>query len=332
MALGGAQRSRLARVKLRALVRDRFGERQWVDEDVGGLAAVHDGHDGFVLVEDGTTGLGHALVWADKVGLDGDLHLVADRDAGVAARRATFVSRPVHVWRVEGTSLVAAEPEAQLPLVPPAEAAMAAAEPLRAQGATVVAEHGVVMAEVLGLEIGRVVPDSTAQGGWVLEVGVGKNDRAASVLMEAVRPKEAALLDVVELVHTHRRPDASPHLLNRLARPRWLRDTLLADPGAVGATSLVAVEAARPRLNLVDAAPALALGVRPDGTAVVVACSVGVDLEALPSAADARDRLAPDAELVLVTPARDQYPTLRRLAELLLPPARLVAHEGDWPK
>jgi hypothetical protein len=187
-----------------------------------------------------------------------------------------------------------------------------------------------VLAELDGLEVGRVV--RAEDGRWSLEVGVGKHDREASVLMGALRSPDEAIRNVVAVVAAHRTATARPHLLNRLARPRWLRAKVLAGPAVVGAVSLAPLEPPTPRANLVDPAPALAAGVRPDGSPIVVACLVGVDLEAVPTAADARDRVAPDAELVLVGPARDQYPPLHRLVELLERPGRLVAVEGDWPR
>jgi hypothetical protein len=57
---------------------------------------------------------------------------------------------------------------------------------------------------------------------------------------------------------------------------------------------------------------------------VVVACSVGVDLDVVPSAADARDALAPDARLLVVLPERDALPVTRRLAGSLVEPAEVV--------
>lgn len=337
-ALGDDQRHRLARAKLRALARARFGDLDWAEVDLGGLVGLHAGDVGIVQLGTAAWGLGRAIVWADRTLPRGELHVVAEDDAdvggaaGVVARRAELFSVGVHAWRVEGGALEPATPSAHLPLLPPPEDALAAAEPLRVLGADLVVEHGVVMAEVLGLEVGRVVPDESAATGWSLEVGVGKNDREASVLMGALRTPEDALRNVVAVVGAQRRPDVSPHLLNRLSRPRWLRATVLERPELVGAGRLGPLEPPVPRLNLVDPAPALALGVSPEGRAMVVACMVGVDLEAVPAAADARARHAPGADLVIAAPARDLYPALRRLVDLLVEPARLVAVEGDWPR
>ena len=85
-----------------------------------------------------------------------------------------------------------------------------------------------------------------------------------------------------------------------------------------------------PRESLIDTTPALASGRRIDGGAVVVACAVGVDPEAIPTAADARHRFDPEAELVYVCPSRDQYRAVRELAQALRQPARMVTLEGEW--
>jgi hypothetical protein len=66
------------------------------------------------------------------------------------------------------------------------------------------------------------------------------------------------------------------------------------------------------------------------GLEVVVACSVGIHLDLVPAAADARLALAPEARLVLVVPERDAHPVTRALAERLQHPAHLVALPGDW--
>ena len=99
----------------------------------------------------------------------------------------------------------------------------------------------------------------------------------------------------------------------------------------MGAADLRPVEPPIARADLVEAMPAVAVGRRLDGAPLVVACSVGVDLNLVPLAADVRARDLPDADLLLVTPARDQYPSSRALAARLRRPAELVVHDGPWP-
>jgi hypothetical protein len=111
----------------------------------------------------------------------------------------------------------------------------------------------------------------------------------------------------------------------RLAPERWLRDVVVARPELVGAEALERHEGPRPRPGVKDMWPAVAVG-----TGVVVACSVGIDLDLVPYAADARLAVDPDARLVLVVPERDAHPVTRALAERLRRPAEIVALPGDW--
>lgn len=329
-ALEETQRARLNRVKVRALARQALGERQWTDAPLADGAAVHDRTNAVVLLAESSdgdlgAGLGPALAWATKAGLSGELHvLVEGPGAGVVARRAAYFDRAPVVWQVRGAEISLAPPEPFPSPVEPSGADLAAIEPLRAAGADLVIEHGVVMAEILGLEVGRVVNGT-------LELGVGKHDRAAAAVMEVVHSPGDMREAIVTTVRRYRHPGALPHLLNRLARQRWLRATVVAEPDRIGASALVPVEPPSARPNLVTPAPAIARGTDRDGNPLIVACSVGVDLDLVPVAADARGRDLPDAELVLVSPARDQYPAVRGLAARLRAPARMVALEGDWP-
>jgi hypothetical protein len=69
----------------------------------------------------------------------------------------------------------------------------------------------------------------------------------------------------------------------------------------------------------------VAVGVDDDGGAVVVACSVGIDLDLVPFAADARGAVGlDDARLLLAVPERDDHPVTRALATRLRQPAEVV--------
>ena len=67
-----------------------------------------------------------------------------------------------------------------------------------------------------------------------------------------------------------------------------------------------------------------------DGGPVVVACSVGVDLDAVVQAADARLAIDPDATLLLALPERDVLPVTGALVADLRRPARVAPVAGDW--
>ena len=128
----------------------------------------------------------------------------------------------------------------------------------------------------------------------------------------------------------HRRIDAPLHPFNRLARERLLRWQLVNEPSMIGAVALDPVPPPVPRLNLKDPVPCVAAGRDESGASVVAVCSVGVDLDLIPFAADAR--LAVEAggdmtaRLVVVTPVRDRVPVTEQLAGLLRRPCELATH------
>ena len=94
----------------------------------------------------------------------------------------------------------------------------------------------------------------------------------------------------------------------------------------MGETALEAAEGPVPRPNLKDAWPAVATG-----EGVVVVCSVGIDLDLVPFAADARLAHGRDgARLVLVLPARDDHRVTRELNGLLRQPADIVTVPDGW--
>jgi hypothetical protein len=103
---------------------------------------------------------------------------------------------------------------------------------------------------------------------------------------------------------------------------RW---TLRNDPQRIGVGQLAPAASPRPRVGLRERDIACAIG-----DDVVVVCSVGVDLDVVPAAAEARLALAPDARLLLVVPERDDHPVTRVLAKRLNQAAEVVAVSGDW--
>jgi hypothetical protein len=269
-------------------------------------------------------------VWARRRGVD-ELHVLVDDGGrpGVVARRATAFAAPPAVWALDGTTPVAAEPDPVAPPLVPAPTTEEFALLLGEAGVDVVVERGEVTGEILGLEVARVVvaPDGAAS----LEVGVGRHDREAFALLHDELTTGEALARVIADVRAHRRPGAAPHPVNRLVRDRWLREQVLHDPARVGAARLQRVESPERREGLHRTGVAVAAGEAPDGAPVVVACSVGVDPELVPVAADARLHHAPDAHLVLVVPPRDLLPVTSALAAALARPAEIVPVEGDWP-
>jgi hypothetical protein len=278
-----------------------------------------------VLVEESPQrALGGVLAWGRKQGV-ASLHLVveAPEAGGILARRAAAFEDPPSVWVVDGTSLapaVAAPPMVQPPLA--AEDAEVAELIVRA-GAEPVVEHGVLRGEVLGLEVCRVV-------GGRLQVGVGKHDREMHLLMHSDRPPLEALTRAVAAVREVRNPDALPHELRRLAAERWLRSVVVRHPDLVGCDRLEPVAPPLPQPDLRLPTPAPAAGEDVEGRPVLVVCSTGIDLDLVPSAADAWLSDHREPRLVLVVPRPDDHPLTRALAAALRRPAEVVTVADDW--
>lgn len=319
-------------VKLSALVSERWGIDVATSRFGTGAAGIDAGR-AFVLIDDGdgpgrAHGLGAALAWARKAGA-AELHVVDDGDdAGSRARQAEQFRTPIDVWRSEGRDLVAVEatqPDAGQG--PPDAPDLVAA--LEAAGLDVVVEGDRLSGEFRGLEIVRIVR-ALDDGEPILEVGVGRFDRELTAMMHGDIPDASAVGRVIEQLERIRRPQGPPnHPLGQLVPERWLRWVLVRDPGLVGCDALFAAPTPEPRDRLRRRGVAAATGTR-RSRPVVVACSVGVDLEAVVDAADARAALDPAADLLVVVPERDALPTTVALAADLVGPAEVVTVPDDW--
>lgn len=280
---------------------------------------------GWVLVEERPeTALGGALIWATRTHIE-QLHVLAEGEeaAGVLARRAAAFRCPPQVWTIAGRTVTRAVAAPALADEAPNDTDLGFAAMFAAAGAEAVIEHGVLVAEVLGLEVARVVDGR-------LDVGVGKHDREAQRLVHGDRPPEESLRAAVAAVREVRRVGAAVHEMNRLAQERWLRSVVMANPQLVGAASLTPLPEPVSRQGLRMAAPAPAAGIDLNGRPVVVVCSTGIDVDLVPTAADARLAHDPTARLVIVVPEADDHPVTRALAGALVDPAEVVTISGDW--
>jgi len=331
-------------------VRDGWGDEALAEATPGGFpggATLRSHPIGWVLAEDRPErSLGGALAWAGHAGVE-ELRLLASSATGDLARRAAEFARPPKVWEIEGPAVrraqaAALEPDAAVP-----DAALPLLDVVQAAGARPVGEHGVLTAEVLGLEVARVgVEGSNA---W-LEVGVGKHDREGQRLLHGDRSPLEALVAAVAEVRRLRVADATSHPANLLSPERWLRAVVLERPAVAGAGVLVPIASTVVRRDLRSRAPAPALGLGEDGAPVVVVCSVGIDPDLVPVAADVRAAAraglvapAPWIEhpwagypgggrpgLVLVVPEGDDHAVTRELAAALVEPAAVRTVPGDW--
>ncbi|MEO6987678.1 MAG: hypothetical protein ABI239_03430 [Aquihabitans sp.] len=247
--------------------------------------------------------------------------------AGVMARRAEQFRDDVHVWTLVDGALQPVPPAPTAQDRAPAPEAEVCRSILVDGGLEVVVEGGNLTGEILGLEVARVVVDDA---GAHVEAGVGRFDREAGDLIRGDMPAAASVERVAELVRPMRRPGAERHPLNQMVPERWLRAILIARPELVGAASLRPVGSARPRKNLLEDGVATAVGTGLDGAPVVMVCSTGVYLDAVPSAADDHQTHGPDARLVMVVPERDDVPVTQALVERMRHPAEVVTVPDDW--
>jgi len=325
VALSSEQKAGLWRAKLRSLARNHFGREQGTDHSAPWGAALEHGGVWTILIEASPERtFGQALVLAarnDATSVD----LLVSVDTASVARRAALFDPSPEVWRVNGTELSRAEAS----VVAPTEAA--ALEPrvaalLTVAEVDVIVEHGVTIGECRGLEVARVTGAGPDQR---LSVGVGAYDQGAFEVMHPDLTPTESLAEVVAQVLAYRRRGGEPHPINRLARERWIRSDLLADPSALGLTSLAVVEPATPRDGIKDVAIASAIGEATGGERVLVACSVGIDLDAVPAAADLAQRHEAD-RILIVLPDRDRHRVVQAIAARSRRPIEFVKAPEPW--
>jgi hypothetical protein len=289
-----------------------------------GVIATVDRRAWIVSMSDDLAVLGGVLVWIDRHGL-AEVDLIVDHHAGEHARRAGVLAPECRVWEVVGSEVRSAVP-APIPAALDRPEDFAPLESVLSEaGVELVCENGVLRAEVAGLEVARIVrgPD-----GPVLEAGVGRFDREAGALLHAGRSPMKAVAETVAQVRPHRIRGAVSHPVNRLARERWLRAEVVADPGSVEISMPALVEPIPPRTTLLEAVPAAVLGHDGDRRILVV-CSVGADLGLVPAIADLVLAHRPDAVRIVV-PERDRLAHLERLVERLPVATEILTVSVPW--
>lgn len=326
-------RDALLQAKCKGLVRSRWGDvadRAVPSVLPGGAALAVDGTVWFLAEDEPSRSLGAALAWASRHGAAGaPLNVMTTGAAGVLARRASRFDRPVSIWPIEGATLAEAPAEPE-PLAPEL-AADPALEPMRLlferAGADVVVEHGVLRAEVRGLEVARAEIDDE---GPVLAVGVGKHDRGAQREIHGRNQGLDHLFEVVRIVAEHRVAEGAGHAAFHLAPERWLRSVVVRRPDLVGATELAPVPSPVVRDDLRQAAGAPAAGVDAHGRPVLVVCSVGTDIDLVPSAVDAWLADGREPRLVFCLPENDDHQMTRDLVAALTVPAEIRTVPPEW--
>jgi hypothetical protein len=318
---------RLNALKLRALVRDHLdAEIEPPTESFApGAALVHRGRAWVLLADAPAVRLGAAILWALRHGATA-LSVIAEEGTGTLARRAAAFTVDIDVWHAAGRSLLpgVAEPLLPSPSIPLHHEGFRAV--ITEGGAEPNVEHGVLVGEVRGLEVCRVVDDPHT-GSTRLEVGVGAHDREAFQMLHGDVPATESLARVVAAVVEHRRVGVAQHPLSRLAAERLLRWRIVEDPSLVGLVAVRPAEPPVPRRNLKDAVPCVAIGVDAAGEKSVIVCSTGVDLDLVPFATDARlaveEASGDRVPLVIVLPPRDRVRATEEVNAALRRPAVL---------
>ena len=315
-----SRRGRLLAMKLAALATHHGASDVLQSAPFALGATAIDGPVGWVFLDERQQrGLGPALAWAVRAGVD-QLQILAEEGTGTLARRAAAFHLPIGVWHVAERVLLPAiaGPLPEL-LDAPTEHELFR-RLITEGGATPAVDHGVLVGEVRGLEVCRVVTDAIT-GDARLEVGIGQHDREAFQMMHGNVPTVEALARVVAAVEPHRRHGADPHPLNRLGQAQLLRARLIDDPTLIGADRIEARPSPLDRPNLKDPYPCVANAVI-DGRSVTVVVSAGVDLDLVPYATDAR--LATGDPTRIVVPARDAVLVQSDIAALLNDPMLIV--------
>lgn len=326
MSMDADRRVGLARVKLQSLVQRAFPHVTAAAQPFNAGVGLVQGNQAFVsVVADAPSVMAATLAWGEHAGAS-ELHVIVDEPDAVLALQAAGLDPSPTLWQADGVELVAMRAPDRNPDVDPPASALAQVPVLEEAGCDVVIEHGVVIGEVLGVEVARVVIE--ADGAATVRVGVGLYDQEAHAVMYADAAIADRLAQVRSEVVAHRRRGAGTHPLNLVARERWLRSILVGAPGLIGLDSLEPVASLTPRTGIREERPAAARGRRGADTVLVV-CATGIDLDLVPEAA-AHLGLRRADEVQLILPARDQHPVIERMAAHLAAPATLASVDTPW--
>ena len=318
--------SRLAQLRLRAIV----GVRSDVEVSEFGQAVglVVDDVAWVYVTGRHERSLGPALMWALRNNAKA-LKLFSSESAGDLARIATHFDFVIEVFEFDAAGVACVAMPKIVEKIEVSVADEMFAEFIKAAGADVVREHGVISGEVCGLEVCRVVRaadsgESDGAGESELEIGVGAHDRETFKLLHGRTATIESLRKVIAEVAARRAVGAQVHPLNRLARERLLRHYVCLSPQLVGAKSLQVAQPPIVRTNLKDVVPCCAVGMSLTGAKMVVIFNVGVDPDVVSFGADARGQINGSAELIFAMPTRDIVPAVERVAQMLRRPARFV--------
>ena len=324
--LNNERLAELAAAKLRALVTEHLEIETAEAHRLGGGASVVAGGEGWIYFPTQSPGvLGTAVIWANANSCNA-INLIVDDGAGELAFAASAFAAPrPTIWEVSGRDMAVVE--AQSPSIEPPPDCAELTAIMVSVGLDVVADHGVWLGEINGLEVARV---GSREGGCAIDIGVGAYDQFASAaLTPEDRDAAEALENVISMVRPHRSADSAPHALGRLVRSRWLRSQVVADPSIIGLDSLNPIPLLFARPGLMETQPAAGLGATVDGAVALVTFTVGLDLGIAETTAGLAALHEPD-EIIVVVPPRDRHQRIVDAVDALSLPSRVIAIEGAW--
>lgn len=292
---------------------------------VGSGASVVAGDQSWTYARQMSAGvLGTAVVWSNANGAS-VANVITDQADGPLAYVASGFAEPRPViWHAIERSLHLVDAvEPTIPAPPDCVEHMAV---LANADLDVVADHGVWIGEINGLEVARV---GERDGTCAIDIGVGAYDQFAMSALNVDTGEAESLARVVSMVRPFRERGAEPHPIGRLVRSRWLRAEIVRSPDVIGLESVDPIPLLIPRPGLVESQPAAALGYRSDGTKVLVVCSTGIDLGVAETAAGLIRYHGPN-EVVVAMPPRDHHPRIVESLDALSVPAVLAPLIGEW--
>jgi hypothetical protein len=318
------RRSRLLSIKLRSLVREHLAlttDPEGTDESFALGAGFLTASAVWVLVDgEASRSLGPVLAWTSQ--FHRPVHLLVEQNAGLLARRAQLFDVDITVWHVDGHAISSAIAEPHTASASATDDHLSFVDIIESSGADALVEHGVVVGEVRGLEMCRVVDDATT-GEVRLEVGMGRHDREAFTMIHGELPTAQAMRQVIDAVLPHRTEGADSHPFNQFGVERLSRWKAIKDPTSIGFSTLAPADPPVLRTNVKDAVPCVAIGLtgaKRLSTAVFVH---GVDLDCVSFAVDAASRLGTQ-DVTIAVRRRDVIASIERLANMASIQVRLA--------
>ena len=310
------RRSRLLSIKLRSLVREHLAlasDLEGTNESFALGASFLTVDAVWVLIDgDASRSLGPVLARTSQ--FERHVNLLVENNSGLLARRASLFDVDISVWHVDDHTITRAIAEPHIVSASATDAHLSFVDIIESSGADALVEHGVVVGEVRGLEMCRVVDDVTT-GDVRLEVGMGRHDREAFTMIHGELPTAQAMRQVIDAVLPHRTEGADSHPFNQFGVERLSRWKAIKDPSSIGFSTLAPADPPVLRTNVKDSVPCIAIGLtgaKRLSTAVFVH---GVDLDCVSFAVDAASRLGTQ-DVTIVVRRRDVIASIERLANM----------------